>query len=163
MRPRRIVPGILATAAAAALGLTITAASSASASTVTPKQPAAPKQNIVVLNCLGKPQVEPKSFVLTCADGNSYLTGLSWTSWTPKLASATGALIQNDCRPTCVGGHFHRYPVLAVLWGPVRYAHAQRYNELTLIFPGARPLFYNGHQWVPGPQTITSPLWGPPR
>ena len=28
--------------------------------------------------------------ILACADANDYLAKLSWTSWTPGLASATG-------------------------------------------------------------------------
>jgi hypothetical protein len=161
MKRGRITSGILALVAAGVLGVSITAASSASARTATPELPRQPGQNVVVLNCLGKPQVKPDSFVLACADGNSSLTGLSWTSWTPKLASATGTLVQNDCVPDCAAGHLHSYPVLAVLWGPAAYARGQHFNQITLLFPGARPRVYAGHQWVTGPQTVTSALWGP--
>jgi hypothetical protein len=121
------------------------------------------KHNVVIINCENKPQVEPRDFVLFCADGNAALEGLGWTSWTPKLASATATLVQNDCIPNCVGGHFHKYPVLVVLWRPVSYSHGVRFSELTEIFPGVRPKIFNGHKWVDGPQVVTSSLWPPYR
>ena len=155
MKIARITSVILAGSAAAVTGLALTAGP-ASARTVTAHKPKA-----VVLDCLSKPRIGPRDFVLTCADGNVALTRLSWTSWTPKLASATGTLAENDCVPYCAAGHFHDYPVLVVLWRPVRYLHTQRFSEITMIFPGARPRVFNGHNWVPGPVTITSALWGP--
>lgn len=158
MKRGRVASAILAATAATVLGLSLADVASASARTAASAQPAA-RPHIVVLNCLSKPQVEPRDFVLACADGNSALSKMVWNSWTPAMAGATGALVQNDCIPSCVGGHFHSYPVLAVLWSPVAYHHGQRFNKLTLLFPGARPLIFNGHRWVPGPQTVTYPLW----
>jgi hypothetical protein len=153
MKRGRVTSVILATIAAGALGFTLTAASSASATTI--------KRNVVIINCENKAQVEPRDFVLFCADGNAALEHLGWTSWTPKLASATGVLVQNDCIPNCVGGHFHKYPVLAILWRPVGYSHGVRFSELTEIFPGVRPKIFNGHKWVDGPHVVTSSLWPP--
>jgi hypothetical protein len=161
MNRGRTISAIIAAIAAGVLGLTLAATSAAQAMPAKAAPAAHPAKPKVVINCLNKPQVKPHSFVLACADGNSYLTRLSWTSWTPKLASASGTLVQNDCLPTCVGGHFHSYPTLVVFWGGAPYRHGQRYTELTVIFTGARPLIFNGHKWVPGPQTYTSPLWAP--
>ncbi len=152
---------------ALALGLGVGVSAAASAARVSPARTASQlPAGTVVINCLGKPQVRPGSLVLACADGNDYLGGLSWTSWTPRLASAAGTQHENDCIPDCAGGHFHGYPVLAVLWGsaPVSgHPALHRYAEITLIYPGARPKVYNGHRWVTGPVTVTMPLWGPPR
>src|SRR6266446_6601458 len=74
-------------------------------------------ERTVVVNCQGRPQVRPGDFTLACGDGNDYLTGLSWTSWTAGLASATGVQEENDCIPYCAAGHFHGYPVDVVFWG----------------------------------------------
>jgi hypothetical protein len=71
---------------------------------------------VVVFTCLGKPQVRPGSFVLTCADDNSYLTGLSWSRWTAGSAAGTGTWHINDCAPDCAHGHFLTYPVEVTLW-----------------------------------------------
>ena len=53
-------------------------------------------------------------FVVACADGNYYFDRLSWTSWTPRLASASGRLVENDCTPSCVAGRFHSHH--ATIW-----------------------------------------------
>jgi hypothetical protein len=136
-----------------ALGL----AASAGASPAHPARPAAGPAAVrtVVLDCPGLPAlVRPKTYILTCADGYDQLTELSWTSWTPGLASATGTLLQNDCTPTCVAGHFHRYPVLVVFWGKAAVQHhpgERCYTRMTLIYPGARP------PHVPQTQTVSLP------
>jgi hypothetical protein len=122
-------------------------------------------ERIVVLDCLGHAQVRPSSFILACADANDYLVKLSWTSWTPQLASATGTQEENDCIPYCAAGHFHAYPVDVIFWGRTAVLGepgTQRYTTITLLYPGARPPIYNGHKYVEGPQTITMSLWGPP-
>ena len=121
-------------------------------------------ERIVVLNCLGKSQVRPASFILACADGNDYLTRLSWTSWSSHLASASGIQEENDCIPYCAAGHFHAYPVDVIFWGSAALhgePGTQRYTTVTLLYPGARPQIYNGHRYVRGPDTVTMSLWGP--
>jgi hypothetical protein len=150
-----------------ALGLglgAVTSAAQASPTSVTHASQLYSEQ-IVVLNCLGTPQVRPSSFILACADANDYLTELSWTSWTPQLASATGTQEENDCIPYCAAGHFHAYPVDVVFWGSTALTGSpgtQRYTTITMLYPRARPPIYNGHKYVEGPQTITMSLWGPP-
>ncbi len=174
MKRGRVTSVILATIAAGTLGITLTTATSTAKAqtqtttqtetqTQTTTQTQAREHNVVIINCENKAQVKPRDFVLFCADGNAALESLGWTSWTPELASATGILVQNDCIPYCAAGHFHRYPVLAVLWRPVGYGHnhGTRFSELTEIFPGARPRIYNGHKWVEGPRVVTSSLWPP--
>jgi hypothetical protein len=52
-------------------------------------------------------------------DGNDYLTRLSWTSWTPGLASGYGTQVVNDYLPYCAAGHFDSYPVLGDYPGTV--------------------------------------------
>jgi hypothetical protein len=118
-------------------------------------------ERTVVISCLGRAEVRPGHFVLACADGNSYLAGVSWASWTPKRASGYGTQVENDCIPYCAAGHFHRYPVLVVLRGLAALRGnpgTLRYTDVTLIYPGARPPVFNGHRWVQGPATATSSL-----
>jgi hypothetical protein len=97
----------------------------------------------VVLDCPGVGAlVRPKTFILTCADGYVQLDKLSWTSWTPGLASATGTLSKNTCTPSCVAGHFRSYPVVAVLWGRAalkNHPGEQCYTKMTIIYTGSRP------------------------
>ena len=72
----------------------------------------------VVFNCLGGPQIRPGSFVLTCADDNSDLTGLSWSRWTAGAALGKGTWHINNCTPDCAHGHFLTYPVDVTFWRP---------------------------------------------
>ena len=114
-------------------------------------------ERTVVISCLGRPEARPRGFTLACADGNDYLTGLSWTSWTPRLASGYGTQVVNDCLPYCAVGHFHSYPVLVVLWGrAARRGNpgTLRYTKITLIYTGARPKVLGGY-----PGTVTETLW----
>jgi len=146
----RVTSAAAAAACIPALGLTV--------SGVTPARaiPAGHySESTVVLGCQGQPLVRPGRLTLTCADGNDYLSGLTWTSWGPGLAGAAGVQSENDCLPYCAAGHVRRYPVDAVLWdtaaaGPGR----QRYTRITLLYPGARPA-YDGHR---GPATVTVTL-----
>ena len=129
-----------------------------------PARPAASPSQTVVFDCPGQHAlVRPKSFTLTCADGNAYFAKLAWTSWTPGLASAKGTLVLNDCTPYCAAGHFHRYPAIVVLWGSkaVKGHPGERcYTKLTEILTGQRPRYYDAvHlKWVTAPMTQTMPL-----
>jgi len=99
-------------------------------------------EQAVAVNCQGRSQVRPSSFTLACADANDTLTRLSWANWGTALASATGVQEENDCVPDCAAGHFHGYPVDVIFWGvAARHGHpgSQRYTEVTVLYPGARP------------------------
>ncbi len=156
MKRGRLTSAIVAAISVPALGigLGLTLGGAASARTISAPQYS---ERTVVISCQGQRQVRPGSFTLACADGNDYLSGLSWTSWTPGLASATGVQHENDCVPYCAVGHFRRYPVDVVFWGSTAVPGgpgSQRYTEVTLLYPGARPAYY-GHQ---GPATLTMTL-----
>lgn len=47
---------------------------------------------------------KPKRHLLSCADGNSGLRALSWSSWTDDTAKATGVYYWNNCDPACFTG-----------------------------------------------------------
>jgi hypothetical protein len=158
--------GTLVVSLLAAGGLALGLACTANATPAHPQArsvPAAAAPRMVVLDCTGHPTVAPKSFVLACADGNYYFDRLSWTGWTTHLASASGRLVENDCMPTCVAGHFHAYPALVVLWGDAGvngHPGEHRYTMLTQILTGPRPRYYDAtkHKWVTAPVTQTFPL-----
>lgn len=123
---------------------------------------AAPK--FVLLGCDNDAEVDPSS-ISNCGDGAAGLTGLHWTSWTSHLASGYGTYYLNDCTPACAGGHFHTYRALAVLWGSAAvkgHPSQRRYTQLTLVFTGTRPPFYqvvNGKTVVTHPVTLTLPTF----
>jgi hypothetical protein len=158
-RPGTVLALILAVLAVTGLTLGLTASAHAA-----PARPAVSPAQTVVFDCPGQPaMVRPKTFILTCADGYTYFSRLSWTSWTPGLASATGTLVENDCTPTCVGGHFHSYPAVVIFWGSqaVKNHPGERcYTMMTEILTGPRPRYYDyiHHKWVTAPVTQTEPL-----
>jgi hypothetical protein len=112
------------------------------------------------------PNQPPGCAVSECV-GHSHGTGTEshHEPGTHHLASGYGTYFLNDCTPTCVGGHFHTYPALAVLWGSaaVKGRPAERkYTQLTLVFTGARPPAYqvvNGKGVVTHPDTLTLPTF----
>jgi hypothetical protein len=146
----------------AAAGLTITGLTLSGPAQAAPVRPASAPAQIVVFDCPGQHgMVRPKSFVLACADGNSALPKLAWSTWASGLASAKATLVQNDCTPYCAAGHFHSYPALVVLWGSKAIGHGEHaYTRLTMILTGARPGYYDAvhHKWVYAPVTQTFPL-----
>ena len=138
----------------------LTAGLLAGSATAAPARPAAGPVSIqtVVLDCPGLPAlVRPKTFILSCADGYVQLGKLSWTSWTPGLASATGTLIKNTCTPSCVAGHFRSYRVLVILWGKAavkNHPGEQCYTRMTLIYPGSRPPGAAQTETIPLPTSL---------
>ncbi len=120
-------------AGAAAAGAAICGPALASAAA-----PPAAARPVVLVNCLDKTVVRPGQFVLTCADGNDFVTGLHWVSWR-GVAFASGTEHVNDCLPDCAAGHTFSYPVLVTLWRPeARPGHVgqQYFARLTEIRTG---------------------------
>lgn len=96
----------LASAAALAVPLVIVAPllSAGPASGVVAQQ-----NNTVVgwVSCGENAQVltyKPRRHVLSCADANSGLRMLDWSSWTKAAAMGAGTYYWNDCSPTCAAG-----------------------------------------------------------
>jgi hypothetical protein len=137
-------------------------AATGSASAALTASATAPK--FVLLGCNNNAQVAPSS-ISNCGDGAVGLNGLHWTSWTSHQASGYGTYFLNDCTPTCVGGHFHSYPAIVVLWGSAAvkgHPSERKYTQMTLIFTGTRPpvsQVVNGKTVVTHPVTLTLPTF----
>jgi hypothetical protein len=84
----------LAAALVSSCGLLIPAASAASAATP------------VRMSDCGTLKIAPKSIVISCADANRSISGISWTNWGAATAVGKGILTWNTCTPTCVSGTF---------------------------------------------------------
>jgi hypothetical protein len=152
--------------AVAALGLSLGLVGSAQAATATTTTATttASTPRYVVLNCLNKDkaQVKPGTISLACADDGIGLEHLHWTSWTPKLASAYATSWQNDCKPSCAGGHTYDYPVVVVLWGSAAvkgHPTERRYLWATLSYTTSRhPAFRHVASYPGEPVSWTLPL-----
>jgi len=155
---------ILATCAAA---VTAAAAGTALASAATSRAPrshttaaVAASGLPVVINCVMHPQTRPASYVLACADGNSYVAKMSWASWESSAAFGSGTDTFNDCVPSCVAGHFHSFPALVALWRVEAlpgHPGDRYFTRLTIIYTGSRSYMAGGHEHEL-PQTVTYPL-----
>ena len=93
--------------------------------------PAAPK----VSNCGGL-SVKPTGLVLSCADADTALETLKWTSWGSSKARATGIFSENDCSPTCAAGMFHRYKAVVTLSAPKTVKGTKVFTKARVVFPG---------------------------
>jgi hypothetical protein len=116
----------------------------------------------VVFDCLEQARVEPANFILTCADDNSVLGRLSWTSWTAEQAIATGVHELNGCTPDCAMGTFHDYPAVVTFWRsePAAGHPGERYfTRITVRYTGPRPPAYTSNgNLVKNPATWTEGL-----
>jgi hypothetical protein len=75
-----------------------------------------PSVSVWVRDCPGDHfGVAPARMVLTCADANTYLEDLTWTTWGDKIATGRGTLVENTCTPDCVAGKFVSEPAAVAL------------------------------------------------
>jgi|SRR5215469_12181786 len=114
----------------------------------------------VVINCVGKDQTSPTSYILACGDGNAYVAKLHWAAWGQTDAFGNGTYTFRACIPTCSAGHLHYFPALVALWGakPLTGHPGTRYfTRLTLIYTGNRRYTAGGKTYRL-PPTATFPL-----
>jgi hypothetical protein len=91
-------------------------------------------------DCRGKPQVKPRSVVLSCADGNFGFGDLTWFGWGGARAVALGTAFANDCTPDCASGHFHNYQGVLIVSGTQRCPDGMRaYAIVSYAFIGRSP------------------------
>ena len=68
-----------------------------------------------IMSCAQAVVVKPSSFVISCADGNSYLQKIKWGKWTSTSANATATYTENNCTPYCAAGKFINYTAKVTL------------------------------------------------
>jgi hypothetical protein len=104
-----------------------------------------------ITNCT-KASARPKSVTLTCGDGNTLLSKLTWSSFGGSKAAAKGTFETNTCEPNCAAGKVVKYPVTASAYEPRNCKGGIRvYNKLTLVFPGSKPKNVNQlKRWTVG-------------
>jgi len=77
------------------------------------------------------PSVEPAGIVLACGDGNASLTHLTWSSWTPTTAAATGDYVHNLCLPDCADGSYATVPASIRLGYPVETSAGREFAMIS--------------------------------
>ncbi|MEU6892429.1 hypothetical protein ABZ934_11660 [Streptomyces sp. NPDC046557] len=147
-RPGARTAGLLCTAAA--LAATAVPASARPAPATAADPPADP---VVVVDCFSKAQVRPEEYLLACGDGNNNLVRLRWETWGPRVATASGTDMVNDCRPYCAAGRFHAYPVTVTLSKPEPWPDrpgVRRFTTIRLLYTDTAP--------APAPKDVTLKL-----
>ncbi len=124
---RHILVGGLLVAALAASGAAVASAASSASSA------------IKITNCTHA-VTKPRSLTLACADANTLLRSLSWSSFGSATARAQGTLETNACTPNCASGKFVKYPVTVRASGVRTCARNLRvYKQLSLTFTSRKP------------------------
>jgi hypothetical protein len=86
------------------------------------------------------PTYKPTSIVVTCADANTVVRNITWSSYTDKSAAGTGTANVNACDPTCAAGRFQEFPAKVGLSGPTECGKdTTQFERLVLTYTGARP------------------------
>lgn len=127
MRTRSVALTIVAVSVGVFFVLSVGAASGTARATskrVTPR----------IMTCASKTVYEPKNYVIACADANSLLVNIHWTSWTPTSASALATYSANDCTPNCAAGKFHSYSARASFSGTKRTKYGPLYSRLKVSY-----------------------------
>jgi hypothetical protein len=78
-------------------------------------------------------RVRPTYVVLTCADAGSVAQNLFWTDW--KNGKAKGELVENDCKPTCLGGTKRSYEATFRFYA----ARDGRFTKVDIVFVSEGP------------------------
>lgn len=89
---------------------------------------AAPRKVVGWVACDGAGGVltyKPVRHVLSCADANSGLRKLTWSTWGRQTATAAGRYYWNDCQPDCASGTTHTSKATVKLKRP-RTQHGER-------------------------------------
>lgn len=105
--------------------------------------PVAASSSLKVTNC-NKAASKPKQLTLTCGDGNTYLKGLSWSSFGGATAQGKGTFVTNTCKPNCAEGKNVSYPASVKATGTRSCkAGLHVYKKLAITFTGRKPASAN--------------------
>ncbi len=87
-----------------------------------------------VINCAGArgPALKPAMFLVACGDGNVWVSGIAWTSWTDTAAHGRGTLNVNLCSPDCAQGSWRKTPTAIMLSKPVDTRYGPLYTTATV-------------------------------
>lgn len=78
-----------------------------------PPTTAAPPTPLVLI-CSGSPMYEPSTLHWCTSLCSSYVTNISWTTWTANSATGLGTLMTNNGEPNCAQGTVTAHPGYAV-------------------------------------------------
>jgi len=95
-----------------------------------------------VMTCAGKTVTRPSSYIITCADGYTYLSSIHWTIWSPGGARATATYTTNTCTPSCVAGKNVHYPANVSLSQARSTTSGRLFTELGVAYTAGGKLHH---------------------
>jgi len=106
--------------------------------------PAAQAQDgpTLLINDCQHGKFKPRKIIITCADANFRVKGITWSSWTRQEARGHGTAVVNDCEPNCAEGTFHNYPIRLRAFRPQLEGGCVPgyvFTRLAWRFPGEKP------------------------
>jgi hypothetical protein len=86
------------------------------------------------------PVHKPTQIIVTCADANTVVKGITWKSYGDKTAEGSGTANVNACDPNCAAGKFQQFPATVKLSNPKDCAKDRtQFTHLELTYTGAKP------------------------
>jgi hypothetical protein len=86
------------------------------------------------------PSYKPTQIVVTCADANTVLKGISWKSYGSDTANGSATANVNACDPNCAAGKFQTFPATVKLSQPKDCRkNVRQFTHLVLTYTGAKP------------------------
>jgi hypothetical protein len=87
------------------------------------------------------PTYKPKQIVVTCADANTVVRGITWKSYGDETAAGSGTAYVNACDPNCAAGKFQKFPATVKLSGPKDCGKDRtQFTQLVVTYTGAGPV-----------------------
>jgi hypothetical protein len=81
--------------------------------------------------------VRPKKIIVSCGDGNFWVTGLRWRHWGSRAAVGRATGHANNCKPNCAQGRFSTSPATVRLTGlRICDQDVLQYRVMTVRFRG---------------------------
>jgi hypothetical protein len=86
------------------------------------------------------PTYKPPQIIVTCADANTVVRGITWKSYGDKTADGSGTANVNACDPNCAAGRFQMFPAAVKLSAPEDCAKdSAQFTHLVMTYTGAQP------------------------
>ena len=86
------------------------------------------------------PSYKPTQIIVTCADANTVLKGISWKSYGSDTASGSATANVNTCDPNCAAGTIHTFRAVVKHSKPKDCRkNVRQFTHLVLTYTGARP------------------------
>jgi hypothetical protein len=87
---------------------------------------------------------KPRFIELSCTVGDAKVDRVKWSKWGRRRARGRGTAYINNCKPSCVDGHFHKYRVKVRLRRARRCSIGPRrqFRQVRITFVHRKPRYY---------------------